>query len=112
MLTKHASKVLILLLALLVGGGLLAAKAPAEAKQYDYLTVVYTRRGVHITYGATKFEEKKVETKSLKDYYDFTPFVTQLSELEAQGYEVVENSFQPGNESRAMSNYALMRKPK
>jgi hypothetical protein len=111
--TPPAPKLLILLLALLAGGGLLAATAPAENKQYDYVTVVFAgRTSVNITYGPDRFEEKKVEQKGSKDNSNFTPLLAEIRTLEAQGYELVENQFQPSTQTSTATNYVLLRKPR
>ncbi|MBF9239506.1 hypothetical protein I2I05_19085 [Hymenobacter sp. BT683] len=112
MFTKHAPKLLVLLLTLLIGGGIIAAKSPAEPKQYDYVTVVlYNRTTLTLSY-KDRFEEKKVAFAGEKHVYNFTPLLAQIGELEAQGYELVVADYQPGSESSRQSNYALLRKPR
>lgn len=94
---------------LLLAGGIAAAKSPAESKQYDYVTVVQHGNRLSVTSGAEKFEELEVAQAGKKDFFNFSPLLKKISELESQGYELVENDY---SASQIFTNYVLLRKPK
>ena len=94
---------------LLLAGGILAAKSPAEFRQYDYVTIVQHSTELYITSGPTKFEKIEVVQAGKKDLQNFTPLLQKVSELEGQGYELVENNYAT---TQITTNYVLMRKPR
>ena len=94
---------------LLVAGGIVAAKSPADSKQYDYVAVVQHLSKLSVTTGPDKFEEVEVKQAGKKDYLNFSPLLKKVSELESQGYELVENDY---GGSQQLNNYMLLRKPK
>lgn len=94
---------------LLLAGGIVAAKSPADNKQYDYATIVQHGNTLSITSGADKFEEVEVSQAGKKNYLNFSPLLKKVSELESQGYELVENDY---SGSAQLTNYVLLRKPK
>jgi hypothetical protein len=109
MFNKHASKLLVLL----VAGGIIAAKAPAEPKRYDYVSLVLTGGDLRISTEAGQFDVADTKTTGkYRNYsYNFTPLLSKINELEAQGYELVDsNSFSETVGSARM--YALLRRPK
>jgi hypothetical protein len=110
MLTKHAPKLLTLLLALLITGGILAAKAPAEPKQYDYVTIIQMRGGLRITSGNNKFDVVDLD-RNLKTG-NFIQILGKVNEFEAQGYELVENVLLDPEQGENVRNYFLLRKAK
>jgi hypothetical protein len=97
-------------LALLLVGSLIAAKFPAATKQYDYVTVVQQYNDMRVTTGPTKFEASTSKQEGDKNYYNFTPALKKVEELEAQGYEIVTNEFQVVG--AYPTNYFLLRRPK
>ena len=111
MFTKHAPKLLVLLLALLIAGGIIAAKAPAAPKAYDYVAIVLADDQLRISTGATQFDviDTKYRGKFRNYTYNLTPLLGKIAELEAQGYELVtSNSFA---EQSSAHTYALLRRP-
>jgi hypothetical protein len=111
MFTKHAPKLLVLLLGLLIGGGLLAAKAPAEPKQYSYVSLLQINNYLYISNGAA-FEEISVKGKKNKIDFDFAPLFEKVNEFEAQGYELMQNTVHSPEVQASIRNYVLMRRPK
>jgi hypothetical protein len=108
-MTKHAPKLLVLLLALLIAGGIVAAKAPAEPKRYDYVSVVLIEGDLRISTGPDKFESIDAKPIGKNQYYNLTPLLGKIAELEAQGYELIEsNAFGP----EVPRVYALLRRPR
>ena len=113
MLTKHAPKLLVLLLALLITGGIIAAKAPAIPKQYDYISVVLYDNELRISTGADKFEMVNTKPAGKDRDYNLTPLLGKMAELEAQGYELVESqAFASGGQGEQCRAYSLLRRPK
>ena len=113
MLTKHAPKLLVLLLTLLVAGGIIAAKSPAEPKRYDYLAIVCLGDQLRISTGADKFDIVDTKPAGKNKDYNLTPFLGKLTELEAQGYELVNtNGFTSAGTAEYPRVYALLRRPK
>jgi hypothetical protein len=110
-MTKPAPKLLILLLALLIGGSIIAAKAPAEHKQYDYVTIVQIFDDLHITNGPN-FETVSLKGNKRRSIYQFSSLFAKVNEFEAQGYEVLQNSVYTAGDGTYPRNYVLMRKPK
>ena len=107
-MTKPAPELLVLLLALLTAGGILAAKAPAEPKRYDYVSIVLFQGDLRISTGPDKFESIEAKPTGKDRQYNLTPLLGKIAELETQGYELVgSNAFGP-DEARV---YALLRKP-
>ncbi|TVT39299.1 hypothetical protein FNT36_16725 [Hymenobacter setariae] len=100
-------------MSLLVAGGILAAKAPAEPKRYDYISLVLTGDNLRISTGAGQFDvvDTNITGKYRNYSYNFTPLLGKITELEAQGYELVNsNSFSEATGNARM--YALLRRPK
>lgn len=109
MLSKYSPKLLVLLLALLVGGGIIAAKEHAEPRQYDYVTIIQMRGALRISSGSNKFDI--VDVANLKTG-NFTAILGKVNEFEAQGYELVENMALDPEQGENVRNYFLLRKAK
>ncbi|MDO7852296.1 hypothetical protein [Hymenobacter convexus] len=107
MFTTHAPKLLVLLLALLITGGILAAKAPAEPKQYEYVSIIYQDGQLYVTTGAEKFEISEAKPNGKTSVRNLTPVLGKIASLEAQGYELVENTL-----AYPAYSYTLLRKLK
>jgi ABC-type oligopeptide transport system substrate-binding subunit len=110
---KHASKLLTLILALVITAGILAAKAPAEGRQYDYVMIEKEAYSVYISEGNDKFEERKVKDQA-KDRHHQGPLFKLINEYEARGYEVYATN-EAGYSSSGgttMGYFILLRKPK
>jgi hypothetical protein len=84
---KHSRHLLALLLGLFVTVGILAAKAPAEGKSYDYVMIEKTANRIYITQGETQFEERKLK-EEIKDFHNQGQLFKLVNEFEARGYEV------------------------
>ncbi|MDB5270109.1 MAG: hypothetical protein JWP58_3149 [Hymenobacter sp.] len=113
MLTKYSPKLLVLLLGLLIGGGIIAAKAPAVPRAYDYVSVVSTGNELRISSGADKFDIVATKPTGKNRDYNLTPFLGKLTELEMQGYELVNsNGFTSAGTAEFPRVYALLRRPK
>ena len=113
MLTKYSPKLLLLLLTLLVGGGLIAANGPAAPRQYDYISVVLYGSVLRISTGADKFEMVDAKPAGKDRDYNLTPWLGKITELEGQGYELVNSqAFTAGGNPEYPRSYALLRRPK
>jgi hypothetical protein len=111
MLTKYSPKLLVILLALLIGGGLIAAKEPAAPKQYDYVSLIQEYNNVYVTQGTAKFERLKVESEAGSKSYNLEPLFIKVGEFESQGYELVTSTMFAESPNTTRS-YVLLRRPK
>ena len=112
MLTRYSPKLLILLLAVFITGGIIAAKAPVAPRQYDYVTVFFEYGRLFITTGPNRFEELEAKPAGKNSINNLTPLLGKISVLEAEGYELVETHiFAPGSLNNTRS-FALLRKPR
>ncbi|MGI4870674.1 MAG: hypothetical protein ACRYFX_05780 [Janthinobacterium lividum] len=111
---KPLSYLLTLLAGVLLCGGLLAAKSPAAAKQYDYVTI--TQRGEVLKISSTPdhFEEQHVKLDRSQSGYEgnFSFLFAKVNEYEGQGYELVENTGLSLGPSGALVSYVMLRRPK
>jgi hypothetical protein len=100
-------------LGLLLAGGIVAAKSPADSKQYDYVAIEKTGYSLYITEGNEKFEEMKLKDE-FKDRQHYGPLFKRINEYEAKGYEVYSTDLVGYSSSNGtvVSNYVLMRKPR
>jgi hypothetical protein len=111
MLTHYSPKLLAFLLALLIGGGLIAAKEPTGPKQYDYVSLVQQYNIVYVTQGTAKFERTKVDSEGGSKSYNLEPLFVKVGEFEAQGYELVNSNIFAESAGQSYS-YVLLRRPK
>jgi hypothetical protein len=107
MLTQHAPKLVVLLLALLVAGGIIAAKAPTEARQYDYVSLMQEYNIVYVTQGTAKYERIKVDSEAGTKLGNLEPLFIKINEFEGQGYELVSSNAFADNRQQV-----LLRRPK
>jgi len=106
---KHFTK--FLLLAVLLVGGLIAAKSPAEPKQYEYVTLLQEYDRLLVSTSAGKYESTDTKMK-MSTRGNYIPLFAKVAELEAQGYELVENNFAAAGPGGYPLNYVLLRKLK
>lgn len=92
---------------LLLVGGIIAAKAPAEPLQYQYVSLVQENNIVYVTQGTTKYERTKVHPEGGIKLYNLEPLFIKVGEFEAQGYELVTSNVFADNRQ-----HVLLRKPK
>jgi hypothetical protein len=109
---KRLPYLLTLLAGLLICGAFIAAKAPAAATQYDFISVVQVDDHLEISSTSAKFEDVKFkkDTRGLDN--NFTALLSKVSELQGQGYELVGNSVFGLGSNYAARNYMLLRRPK
>jgi hypothetical protein len=110
---QHFPKLLAALLGLAITAGIIAAKSPAEGKQYDYVMLEKEGYGITISEGTDKFEERKVKDQA-KDRQHLGPLFKLINEYEARGYEVYATN-QAGysySGGTTMGYFVLLRKPK
>jgi hypothetical protein len=110
---KHSRTLLALLLGLMLTAGLLAAKAPAEGKSYEYVMIEKTGYRIYVTEGANKFEERKLK-EEIKDFHNQGELFKLVHEFEARGYEVYgtnQVSYTNSNGTTIGSTF-LLRKPR
>ncbi|UOQ99866.1 hypothetical protein MUN81_10285 [Hymenobacter sp. 5317J-9] len=95
-------------LALLLVGSIIAAKAPAEGKQYDYVMVRRAGYDIAISGSDGRYEVRNIKSESKHWSYDEGPLFKVVNEFESKGYEVYSaNTFSTTN-----SLCVLLRKPK
>jgi hypothetical protein len=112
-MSKRLPYLLTLLAGLLTCCCFIAAKAPTAAKQYDYVTLTQVVDQLEVASTPNKFERIKAKKDTKAFDHDFNALFNKVSELEAQGYELVENTLTPYSNGNTVSrNYVLMRRPK
>jgi hypothetical protein len=90
----------------------IATKAPSTTQQYDYIAVTQIDEQLEISSTTSKFEIVKFK-KDSKGYDDnFTALLNKITELQGQGYEVVQNNVYTASSSYIPHNYMLLRRPK
>ncbi|GEM_PF-2137496 len=111
-MTKRLPYLLTLLAGLFICGCFMAAKAPAAPKQYDYVTLTQVDDQLEISSTSAKYENVRFKKDSRGYDNNYTALLSKVTELEGQGYEVVENNVFGLGSNYAPRNYMLLRKPK
>lgn len=110
---KYSRTLLALLLGLMLTAGLLAAKAPAEGKSYEYVMIEKTGYRIYVTEGENKFEERKLK-EEIKDVHNQGQLFKLVNDFEARGYEVYGTNqvgYTNSNGTTVGSTF-LLRKPR
>jgi hypothetical protein len=90
---KRFTPLLTLLLGFMACYGFLAAKAPAPpATVYDYVGLTYTGSSLQIATAPDKLENVKIKTDHTLYDGNVGPLLAKANELEAQGYELVDQT--------------------
>jgi hypothetical protein len=111
---KHLSKIFVLAICLLTAGFIVAAKAPAEGKQYDYVTIEKIGYVLYLSEGNDKYEEIKIKEESKDERRHYGPLYKRVNEFEARGYEVYNTNTIGYSTAHGttMGTIVLLRKPR
>ncbi len=109
---KRLPYLLTLLFGLLICGCFIAAKAPVAAMQYDYVALTQFDNYLQVATAPDNLQDIKVDTKHRGSDGNVGFLLAKVNELEAQGYELVQQSTYMPSPNSYVRHYMLLRRPK